>query len=51
MQQQSKPDREAVERDPGRLLDVAIRAGLILALVFVCYRVFAPFLVLTVWSL
>jgi predicted PurR-regulated permease PerM len=34
-----------------RLLDALIRAGLILALVVLCYRVFAPFLVLMVWSL
>jgi predicted PurR-regulated permease PerM len=33
------------------LLDALIRAGLILALVVLCYRVFAPFLVLMVWSL
>ncbi|HSW25890.1 MAG TPA: AI-2E family transporter, partial [Burkholderiaceae bacterium] len=33
------------------LLDVLIRAGLILALVMLCYRVFAPFLVLMVWAL
>lgn len=34
-----------------RLLDVLIRAGLILALAVLCYRVFAPFMVLTVWAL
>jgi predicted PurR-regulated permease PerM len=34
-----------------RLLDVLIRAGLILALVMLCYRVFSPFLVLMVWAL
>jgi predicted PurR-regulated permease PerM len=33
------------------LLDVLIRAGLILALVMLCYRVFSPFLVLMVWAL
>jgi predicted PurR-regulated permease PerM len=33
------------------LLDVLIRAGLILALVMLCYRIFAPFLVLMVWAL
>jgi predicted PurR-regulated permease PerM len=38
----------SVER---RLLDVLIRAGLVLALVMLCYRVFAPFLVLMVWAL
>jgi predicted PurR-regulated permease PerM len=33
------------------LLDVLIRAGLVLALVMLCYRVFSPFLVLMVWAL
>ena len=28
-----------------------IRAGLILALVMLCYRIFSPFLVLMVWAL
>ena len=41
----SKPDLER------RLLDVLIRAGLILALVMLCYRVLSPFLVLMVWAL
>ena len=35
----------------GRLLDVLIRAGLILALAMLCYRIFSPFLVLMVWAL
>ena len=33
------------------LLDVLIRAGLILALTMLCYQVFAPFLTLMVWAL
>lgn len=33
------------------LLDVLIRAGLIVAMVLLCYRVFAPFLTLMVWAL
>ena len=33
-----------------RLLDVLIRAALILALAVLCYQVFAPFLVLMVWA-
>lgn len=37
-------------RRTSRLLDVFIRAGIILALVILCYRVFAPFLTLTVWA-
>ena len=39
-----------VPRDDQRrsrlLLDVLIRAGLLLTLVLLCYRIFAPFLVL-----
>ena len=38
-------------REQGRLLDVLIRAGLILALVMLCYQIFSPFLVLMVWAL
>jgi len=38
-------------RDERRLLDVLIRAGLILALAMLCYRIFSPFLVLMVWAL
>ena len=38
-------------RDERRLLDVLIRAGLVLALVMLCYRIFSPFLVLMVWAL
>ena len=33
-----------------RLLDVLIRAGLIVVLALLCYKVFAPFLSLMVWS-
>ena len=32
------------------LLDVLIRAGLIFALATLCYRIFSPFLTLTVWA-
>ena len=34
-----------------RLLDVLIRAGLVLALVMLCYQIFSPFVVLMVWAL
>jgi len=34
-----------------RLMDVLIRAGLILALATLCYQVFAPFLHLMMWAL
>jgi len=33
-----------------RLLDVLIRAGLILFLAFLCYRIFSPFLTLMAWA-
>ena len=46
------PSDPAYEKRLGRLLlDVLIRAGLVLALVMLCYRVFSPFLVLMVWAL
>ena len=51
MNQRGEPEREPEERTPASLLDVLIRAGLILALALLCYRVFAPFLVLMVWAL
>ena len=44
-------DREIVARGASMLMDVLIRAGLILALALLCYRVFAPFLTLMAWSL
>jgi predicted PurR-regulated permease PerM len=37
--------------DGSGLLDVLIRAGLILGLVLLCYRVFSPFLTLMAWAL
>src|SRR5262249_51750079 len=43
-----EPDRE--QRDAAGLLEVLIRAGLILALVLLCLQVFAPFLHLMVWA-
>jgi predicted PurR-regulated permease PerM len=44
-------DREFENRIANRLLDVLIRAGLILALAVLCYRVFAPFLGLMIGAL
>ena len=44
------PDPELEKRLASRLLDVLIRAGVIVAVVILCYRVFAPFLTLTVWA-
>ncbi|MGO9018499.1 MAG: AI-2E family transporter [Syntrophobacteraceae bacterium] len=47
----SQPDQELEQRLASPLLDVFIRAGLILALAMLCYRVFSPFLTLMVWAL
>ena len=41
---------ESEQRIASRLLDVLIRAGLILALAMLCYRVFSPFLTLMAWA-
>jgi predicted PurR-regulated permease PerM len=47
----SFPDIEVERRIASRLLDVLIRAGFILAMVLLCYRIFSPFLPLMVWAL
>src|SRR5215469_13295716 len=44
------PDHGLEKRFASRLLDVLIRAGLVLAVAVLCYWVFAPFLTLTVWG-
>ncbi len=44
-------DPELEHRVAARLLDVLIRAGLILALVTLCFQVFSPFLHLMAWAL
>ena len=44
-------DPEFEERIASRFLDVLIRAGLILAMVMLCYQVFSPFLTLMAWAL
>ena len=45
-------DDLAIEkRFASQLLDVLIRAGVVLAVAMLCYRVFAPFLTLTIWAL
>jgi len=43
------PDLE--HRIASRLLDVLIRAGLIAAMVVLCYQIFSPFLTLMAWAL
>ena len=47
----SQLDQELEQRLASSLLDVLIRAGLILAMVMLCYQVFSPFLTLMVWAL
>jgi predicted PurR-regulated permease PerM len=51
MNMPSPANEELADRMSSRLLDVLIRAGLIVALVALCYRVFSPFLTLMVWAL
>jgi predicted PurR-regulated permease PerM len=45
------PDQELEQRLASILLDVLIRAGLILAMAMLCYKVLSAFLTLTVWAL
>jgi predicted PurR-regulated permease PerM len=46
-----KPDYELEDRLASRLLDVFIRAGLVVGLVLLCYFIFSPFLTLMLWAL
>lgn len=48
---QHESDSELERRLFNKLLDVLIKAGLILALVITCYGIFAPFLTLMLWAL
>jgi predicted PurR-regulated permease PerM len=45
------PDRELEQRLSARLLDVFIRAGLVLVMTMLCYKIFSPFLALMIWAL
>jgi predicted PurR-regulated permease PerM len=47
----SQTDQELEQRLATPLLDVLIRAGLILAMTVLCYQVFSPFLHLMVWAM
>src|SRR5262245_35177512 len=47
----TQPDPDFDRRAPSSLPDLLIRAGLIGALAVLCYRVFSPFLTLTVASI
>lgn len=51
MNSPSKPDLDLEVRLARSLLDVFIRAGLVLALVLLCYAVFSPFVALMTWAL
>ncbi|MBK8891820.1 MAG: AI-2E family transporter [Dechloromonas sp.] len=46
-----EPDHELEDRLSRRLLDVFIRAGLVLALVLLCYHIFSPFMTMMLWAL
>jgi predicted PurR-regulated permease PerM len=46
-----EPDHELEDRLARRLLDVFIRAGLVLALVLLCYQIFSPFVSMMLWAL
>src|SRR5215475_13264112 len=47
----SQPDQELEQQLASPLLEVLIRAGLILVMVMLCYQVLSPFLTLMVWAL
>ena len=54
MDQHTNPDLKQKPAEPPAamsMLDMLIRAGLLLLLALLCYRVFAPFMVLMVWAL
>lgn len=45
------PDHTLEKRLSACMLDVLIRAGLLLALVMICYKIFSPFLPLMLWAM
>ena len=47
----NKSDQELEDRLASRFLDVLIRAGLILAMVMLCFQIFSPFLTLMAWAM
>ena len=47
----SRTDQELQQGAATPLLDVLVRAGLIIVLAMLCYRVFSPFITLMVWAL
>ncbi len=48
---QFEPDHALEERLSRRLLDVFIRAGLVVVLVLLCFLIFSPFLTMMLWAL
>lgn len=46
-----KPDLVLETRLSRKLMDVFIRAGLVLALTLLCYRIFSPFISMMAWAL
>src|SRR6478609_2414386 len=51
METQAKSENAVESRITSSFLEALIRAGLLLALVMICYKVFSPFLILMVWAL
>lgn len=51
MNMPTRADRELETRLSRKLLDVLIRAGFVLALTLLCYRIFSPFISLMAWAL
>jgi predicted PurR-regulated permease PerM len=51
MNMPDKSDKELEDRLASKLLDVLIRAGLILAMVMLCYQIFSPFLTMMLWAM
>ena len=47
----SQLEQALEQRVASSLMDVLIRAGLILAMAMLCYQIFSPFLTLMVWAL
>ncbi|MBS1222858.1 MAG: hypothetical protein H6R23_2478, partial [Proteobacteria bacterium] len=47
----NKSDQELEDRLASRFLDVLIRAGLILAMIMLCFQIFSPFLTLMAWAM
>ena len=50
MNMPKQPDKELEDRLASRLLDVLIRAGMIFAMITLCYQIFSPFLSLMLWA-